>query len=67
MNNANSSSDRGSGAKLPETKPRSKRKVRTPGDNVKHVLDTGLPPGIEVEDAEDPGAHASGGPVENRS
>jgi hypothetical protein len=32
MNNANSSSDRSSGAKMPETKPRSKRKVRTPGD-----------------------------------
>jgi len=41
--------------------------VRTPTENVKHVVDTWLPPGIEVEDAKDPGAHAPGGPVENRS
>jgi len=56
---------RSAGKPAPDSKPR--RKVRTPTENVKHVVDTWLPPGIEVEDAKDPGAHAPGGPVENRS
>ena len=56
---------RSPGKPAPDSKPR--RKVRTPTENVKHVVDTWLPPGIEVEDAKDPGAHAPGGPVENRS
>ena len=51
----------------PATRPKAKQKIRTPGENLKHVWKTGLPPGIEVEDAKDPGAHAPGGPVENRS
>jgi len=51
----------------PSPPSRRGRKVRTPTENVKHVVDTWLPPGIEVEDAKDPGAHAPGGPVENRS
>ena len=51
----------------PVARPKSKRKVRTPGENLKHLLKTGLPPGIEVEDFKDPGAHAPGGPAENRS
>lgn len=35
---------------------------------VKHVLRTGLPPGISVADAKDPGsATPAKGPVDNRS
>jgi hypothetical protein len=56
---------RSAGKPAPDSKPR--RKVRTPTENVKHLVNTWLPPGIEVEDAKDPGAHAPGGPVENRS
>ncbi|MDB5810977.1 MAG: hypothetical protein JWN94_3099 [Betaproteobacteria bacterium] len=43
------------------------RKAHKPGEDIKHVVETGLPPGISVEQAKDPGAHAPGGPVENRS
>jgi hypothetical protein len=56
---------RSAGKPEPDSEPR--RKVRTPMENVKYVVDTWLPPGIEVEDAKDPGAHAPGEPVENRS
>lgn len=35
-----------------------KPKARTPGDNVRHVVKTWLPPGISVGDAKDPGKAA---------
>jgi hypothetical protein len=57
--------------RAPATKPASQqkptRKKHKPGEDIKHVLNTGLPPGINIEDAKDPGSHAPGGPVENRS
>jgi hypothetical protein len=35
---------------------------------LKHLLETGLPPGIDEEDAEDPGARGNpGAPARNRS
>ena len=42
-------------------------KARTPKENVKHVVNTGLPPGIDVGQAKDPGSKAPDKPVENRS
>ncbi len=35
--------------------------------SVKHILDTGLPPGISEQDAEDPGAQSRGKKTENNS
>lgn len=48
-------------AKSPE------HKVRTPGENLKHVIKTGLPPGIEPEQFWDPGSQVPTKPVKNRS
>ena len=36
-------------------------------DSVKHVVRTGLPPGIEVDDVKDPGKNAPKAPADNRS
>ena len=35
--------------------------------SVKHVVRTGLPPGVDVEDAKDPGKNSPKGPTDNRS
>ena len=35
--------------------------------SVEHVVRTGLPPGIEVEDVKDPGKASPKGPTDNRS
>lgn len=35
--------------------------------SVKHVVRTGLPPGIDIDDVKDPGAKAPPGPADNRS
>ena len=58
---------KGPATKLPKVGNKAKAKPRTPGENLKHVLKTGLPPGIEIDDAKDPGSNAPGGPVDNRS
>lgn len=34
---------------------------------VEHVVRTGLPPGVEPEDVEDPGTASPKGPADNRS
>ena len=34
---------------------------------LKHILDTGLPPGVSEQDAEDPGAQSRGKKTENNS
>jgi hypothetical protein len=54
------------------TKARRRNTKPPPGSaasegNVKHVLRTGLPPGIEVDEAIDPGAHGPRGPTDDRS
>ncbi len=46
---------------------RSRQKVRTPTDDVKHVVHTGLQPGIESAEAIDPGQQVPPKPVEKRS
>ena len=35
--------------------------------SVKHVVRTGLPPGVNVEDVKDPGKVSPKGPTDNRS
>jgi hypothetical protein len=54
-----------------ETKPRDTRapekKPSSKEGSVKHVVRTGLPPGIEVEDVKDPGKVSPKGPTDNRS
>jgi hypothetical protein len=35
--------------------------------SVKHVVRTGLPPGIEVDDFKDPGKNSPKGPADDRS
>jgi hypothetical protein len=54
--------------KVPERKSdrREEERPRREGD-LKHILDTGLPPGVEIEDAKDPGRSTGGGPADDRS
>ena len=40
---------------------------KQPEGQVAHIINKGLPPGIEPEDAEDPGAQTPKKPVDNRS
>lgn len=43
-------------------------KKEHPKSGLKHVLETGLPPGLEPDGTEDPGSNAEDiGPVDNRS
>lgn len=37
------------------------------GGDLEHIRETGLPPGIDVEEAKDPGSQAPRKPVLNRS
>lgn len=46
---------------------RSRQKPRTPTDDVKHIINTGLPPGIDIQDAVDPGKQVPPKPAEKRS
>lgn len=52
-----------------DTKASPPRPATKPKDEpaVKHVVRTGLPPGISVEDAKDPGSTPPKGRVDNRS
>jgi len=56
---------------MDKTKPREPRDPESrPSSNegsVKHVVRTGLPPGVDVEDVKDPGRNAPKGPTDNRS
>ena len=45
---------------------RTPAKPRREGD-VRHILDKALPPGIEVEDVQDPGKTFDGTPADDRS
>ena len=51
--------------KPPAGTPTTKTK-RKEGD-LKHVLETGLPPGVDLEDARDPGSQTPPVPADNRS
>ena len=50
-------SDRQSRAPAARTS-RPKRKAHEVGEDIKHVVNTGLPPGIGVDDVIDPGSQA---------
>jgi hypothetical protein len=45
----------------PDTQPKQPQE-----GSVKHVVRTGLPPGIEVEDVTDPGKNVPKGPADDR-
>ena len=45
----------------------SERKPSTKEGSVKHVVRTGLPPGVNVDDWKDPGKNSPKGPTDNRS
>lgn len=46
---------------------RSRQNARTPIDDARHVVNTGLPPGIGIVDAIDPGKQVPPKPLEKRS
>jgi hypothetical protein len=51
----------------PPSKPSNAKTDHPQGGDLKHVRDTGLPPGIEIDDAKDPGSQAPRTPADNRS
>ena len=53
--------------KRPEDNETSQDKSSSKEGSVKHVVRTGLPPGVDVEDWEDPGKTSPKGPADNRS
>jgi hypothetical protein len=48
----------------PEKQP---EKPKERGGDVRHIVDTGLPPGISVDEAKDPGSQGPRGPTDDRS
>ena len=56
---------------MDETKPRNPQPAEprpsSRENSVKHVVRTGLPPGVNVEDVKDPGNTSPRGPTDNRS
>ena len=51
----------------PRQDPSTTEKPASKEGSVKHVVRTGLPPGIDVEDVTDPGKVSPKGPTDNRS
>ena len=51
----------------PRQDPPTTEKPDSKEGSVKHVVRTGLPPGIDVEDVKDPGKASPKGPTDNRS
>jgi hypothetical protein len=49
------------------TPPKPKSEPAERGGDVRHIIDKGLPPGIGVQDAIDPGAQTPRTPVDDRS
>ena len=49
-----------------DTTKRTPPQRRREGD-VRHILDKALPPGVEVEDVQDPGKSFDGTPADDRS
>jgi len=52
---------------VPPKKDEPARKPKERGGDVRHIIDTGLPPGISVDEAKDPGAQTPRGPADDRS
>ena len=53
--------------KRPEENKTSQDKNSSKEGAVKHVVRTGLPPGVDLEDWKDPGKGSPKGPADNRS
>jgi hypothetical protein len=54
----------------PRVPPKKDEPARTPkerGGDVRHIIDTGLPPGISIDEATDPGAQTPRSPADDRS
>jgi hypothetical protein len=47
--------------------PKPQREPPERGGDVRHIIDKGLPPGIGVEDAIDPGSQTPAAPADDRS
>jgi hypothetical protein len=56
-----------SAPRVPPKKDEPARKPKERGGDVRHIIDTGLPPGINVDEAKDPGAQTPRGPADDRS
>lgn len=57
-------------APSPDNAPSDEAAKRAPDareGEIRHIRDTGLPPGIRVDEAKDPGSQPPHGPVDNRS
>ena len=50
-----------------ETTQKPRREPAERGGDVRHVIDKGLPPGIGIQDAVDPGSQAPRTPADDRS
>jgi len=48
-------------------KPRDRGHKREEGDDLKHIIETGLPPGISEDEAKDPGSQTPRNPADDRS
>ena len=54
----------------PPVTPEQREQEKNPrerGGDVRHILDTGLPPGVRIDDAKDPGSQPPHGPADDRS
>ena len=51
----------------PRTPPKPGREPPERGGDVRHIVDKGLPPGIDMQDAIDPGSNTPGTPADDRS
>jgi hypothetical protein len=56
-----------SAPRVPPKKDEPARRPKDRGGDVRHIIDTGLPPGISVDEAKDPGAQTPRNPVDDRS
>ena len=56
-----------SAPRVPPKKDETARKPKERGGDVRHIIDTGLPPGISVDEAKDPGAQTPRSPADDRS
>ena len=50
----------------PRTPPKPGSEPAEHGGDVRHIVDKGLPPGIDIQDAIDPGSHTPGAPADDR-
>ena len=54
----------------PAPTPRQREREKNPkerGGEIRHILDTGLPPGVRVDEAKDPGSQPPHGTTDDRS